>query len=318
MAQSGNTAGTEAPVWRVGAPGVDELERLAGEIRPSWEVGLDAANDPGSSMTAQPAIVSSSQGFAAAPGAMFAELRGMMRVAAPLAAVGAAAPDPTFTERNTPAQTPGAASAISGERSKFVGVSGRSFDARAAVSPSTVPVAHAAPSRSKRVLLGGIAAGVAAIGVVAFLAMRGTGATASAATATSGQSTSGAALPAVSQLAVPGNVGDSVRETQPTPVAAAVAPVAPALAAPVPAAVLARQAPLVLVPRTAVLPAPAIVQPSPQTNRSPGRSTHPTGVVRAVVNTHTVAGATHPRPVSTPTHGPRPVRGVGFVSDSPY
>ena len=84
MAQSGNVEGMPGmPMWRVGALSPDDLERLAGAIRPSWEVGLDAADADGGEPPgdARVALVATMDGFGPASAQLSAQLGALAHVA---------------------------------------------------------------------------------------------------------------------------------------------------------------------------------------------------------------------------------------------
>jgi hypothetical protein len=70
-------------VWRAGTLSIADLERLAGEIRPSWEIGLDVASADAAMFTTATFLMAPPAGaFVAAPPALAAEMVGLLSVPA--------------------------------------------------------------------------------------------------------------------------------------------------------------------------------------------------------------------------------------------
>ena len=284
----GAVANAGESVWKAGTLSADELERLAGEIRPSWEIGLEAANEVAVVNVA--AIVPTANGFSAPSGALAADLGSM-------AGSGASSPVvPSFL--SSAAVSPATAKPVTKTLAPPATATLRpamAYDDARTIESDSRPWEEARPAgtRSKGLLFGGIGVVVVLIGAISVFSMRGSDAPSASANATTAMAPSAPSSAAVAPTVEAPVPTQAPAEVSPAPAAAA--PIAPRPGA-----------------HASVVHAPVAHAPvAPVVAAAPARSTHVERPAAPAVAPRTATHAGTPRP----SHR---ARGTGFVTDSPY
>ncbi len=321
-------AASPAAVWRAGTMTVEDLERLADAIRPSWEVGLDVAGGEAGARVNHEAIRPTAVGFGAAPAGVAAQLGGLAGGSmdasltstahsgtSPAVSPPGVAPPPTSAARAVPS-TPSVAKPQA-TRGGFDVNFDESFD---------IPT-----QKSRAPLFAAMGGGALLLVGILYFSLSPSRST--VAITTSASAAANAPTPTAGSTALPPVASPTAESpTAAAPIApppleqpAAAMPTAaapPALAA-VPVAVTPAAA--IALPPVAAMPAPVAVAPAVR------RAAHvPAPVAAAVVaparrvvapppvRPAPVVAAAAPRPAATPRPAPRRVRSVGFVSANPY
>lgn len=288
MAQSENPANAREGLWAPGRLSIDDLERLANAIRPSWEIGLDVAARE--AVLALPVdFVPSAQGFAPAPAALASQLGAMVPAEAPVVSVQVTSPSdtPLAPQAQIPSTSP-RVSMVADLPARSASLDG--------IVDDKLESSHSKRARGALfAVLGGAVAVVA--GVIFFV--------------TGGGSSPAAGVPAPAAASAPSAAAPSVPLADPptraeSSVLPASAPARSSVPAPLPA------------PRPATMAEPLAPSAAPV----PVRAVAPAAASRPVT-AHVVSRVASPplpaRPAAPSAPRPRRApRGVGFVTDSPY
>jgi hypothetical protein len=284
--------------WRQGTLDDEEFERASMSIRPSWVLGIDAARRASLAppIAAAPAESASVSGFTAAPeSAQRALASAVVSAAPPMEMRDTPAPAPAVVVKPVeakPAEAKPAATPMPAP-SKLA--------AKPPVNAPRISDAPAAKASSNAKTYGIVAAVIALLAVMGYVAFGG-GAPTPEARVTQGETPTEPAAPEPA-------VAAPTPPPAPPPVAAPTPAPEPAVAAPTPP------------PEPAMAPPPA-PEPVVAAPVAPPVSARPVRAAR----TAPVRPAAAPRPAAprparpaAPARPARPARpGVGFVTDSPY